>query len=153
MSIVIKTRRTKPKTWSTTIMWVVFGLAAIFFLVIYGQQLLLEHDLKERIAVQRAENAAVEDFNTRLKSSLLYFQSDKYIEQRAREDLNLRRADEEVLIPIKEETAPAKPSGNLTGDSEVASNSGQEIPSPSPASEKPLWQAWFSLFSPPGSSP
>ena len=152
MSIVIKTRRAKPKTWSTSIMWLVFGLAAIFFLVIYGQQLLLEHDLKERIAVQRSENAALDDFNTRLKSNLLYYQSDKYIEQRAREDLNLRRADEEVLIPIKEEVgtprgAGESATGGKTTPDPVQNNNGEQS-----AQERPVWQAWLLLFSPPSSS-
>ena len=152
MSIVIKTRRAKPKTWSTTIMWLVFGLAAIFFLVIYGQQLLLEHDLKERIAVQRAENTALEDFNTRLKSSLLYYQSDKYIEQRAREDLNLRRADEEVLIPIKQEVVPRAATDDITSGGETASNRLPADAVDQSTSEVPIWQAWLALFSPPGSS-
>ncbi len=134
-------------------MWLVFGLAAIFFLVIYGQQLLLEHDLKERIAVQRAENTALDDFNTRLKSSLLYYQSDKYIEQRAREDLNLRRADEEVLIPIKEEVVPTKASDNGRDTSVTTPNKSHKNMIPIQLSEKPVWQAWLGLFSPPGGSP
>ena len=152
MSIVIKTRRAKPKTWSTSIMWLVFGLAAIFFLVIYGQQLLLEHDLKERIAVQRSENAALDDFNTRLKSNLLYYQSDKYIEQRAREDLNLRRADEEVLIPIKEEVGTPPGAGDSAAGGKTTPDPVQDNTGEQSAQERPVWQAWLLLFSPPSSS-
>ena len=153
MSVVIKTRKSKPKTWSTTIMWLVFALAAIFFLVIYGQQLLLEQDLKDRIAVQRAENSAVDDFNTRLKSSLLYYQSDKYIEQRAREDLNLRRPDEEVLIPIKQESLSPSTEENLSevkdyGLGQTPTNAGAK-----PDQEAPNWLSWLALFSPPDNAP
>ncbi len=153
MSVVIKTRKSKPSTWSTTVMWLVFGLATIFFLVIYGQQLLLEQDLKDRIAVQRAENTTVDDANTRLKSSLLYYQSDKYIEQRAREDLNLRRSDEEVLIPIKQEAV--SPSAEENASEVKASGSGPTATTGevNPAMESPNWLAWLSLFSPPGTSP
>jgi len=152
MSVVIKTRKSKPKTWSTTVMWLVFGLAAIFFLVIYGQQLLLQNDLEQRIAVQRSENAALEDVNTRLKSSLLYFQSDKYIEQRAREDLNLRRPDEEVLIPIIQ--APASPD---TAEN-VAAVTGESTGTTEPDSMRteqtaPNWLAWLSLFAPSSNTP
>jgi cell division protein FtsB len=100
MSAVVRTRRGKHKSLSTTALWLVLGLAAIFFLVIYGQQLLLEHSIKEQIAAQRFANASLRDSNTRLKVALQYYQSDKYVEQRAREDLNLRRGDEEVLIPV-----------------------------------------------------
>ncbi len=137
-------------------MWLVFGLATIFFLVIYGQQLLLEHDLKERIAVQRSQNSAIDDANTRLKSSLIYYQSDKYLEQRAREDLNLRRADEEVLIPIKEEAPPPQVSASRSGQSgedERASVQVQENTTPGQTPERSVWQHWLALFSPPDSAP
>lgn len=153
MSVVIKTRKSKPKTWSTTVMWLVFGLAAIFFLVIYGQQLLLEQDLKSRIAAQRAENSAVDDFNTRLKSSLLYYQSDKYIEQRARADLNLRRPDEEVLIPVKQQSGPSNAQEN---PSEVETDGSGQPPTNGdvkPDIEAPNWLSWLALFSPPADSP
>jgi len=148
MSVVIKTRKSKPKTWSTTVMWLVFSLAAIFFLVIYGQQLLLEQDLKDRISVQRTENTAVDDANTRLKSSLLYYQSDKYIEQRAREDLNLRRPDEEVLIPIKQ--ASVAPNTEVK---DVGSDLISTIGEVKPDQGAPNWLAWLGLFSPPGATP
>ena len=132
-------------------MWLVLGVAAIFFLVIYGQQLLLENDLKERIAVQRSANAAVEDFNSRLKSSLQYYQSDKYIEQRAREDLNLRRPDEEVLIPIREEVSPPE-SSNSRVDSPQPPTERNSTPVQSQEAQQPIWLAWLGLFSPPDSS-
>src|SRR5687767_12960542 len=145
MSVVIKTRKSKPKTWSTTVMWLVFGLAAISFLVIYGQQLLLQNDLEQRIALQRSENAALEDINTRLKSSLLYFKSDKYIEQRAREDLNLRRPDEEVLIPIIQAPAPTISTENSPA---VVTNgsAGTTEPDAIPGKQStPNWLTWLSL--------
>lgn len=153
MSVVIKSRKSKPKTWSTTVMWLVFGLAATFFLVIYGQQLLLEQDLKDRIAEQRAENSAVNDFNTRLKSSLLYFQSDKYIEQRAREDLNLRRPDEEVLIPIKQEYVSPSTEENASEIEAMGSGHTGTTEEVKPDDEAPNWLAWLGLFSPAGATP
>ena len=52
------------------------------------------------------------DENARLAAALQYYLSDKYVEQRAREDLNLRRADEEVLIPIGD--PPAASQGTTT---------------------------------------
>ena len=148
MSVVVKTRQRKPRTWSTAAMWLVFSLAAIFFLVIYGQQLLLEHSLNESIASQRLANAALEDTNTRLRTNLLYYQSDKYIEQRAREDLNLRRADEEVLIPIKAEPGPASSSQAQPSDAQPDSSSKSEV---SPATRN--WDGWLELFRPPSPSP
>lgn len=134
-------------------MWLVFGLAAIFFLVIYGQQLLLEQDLKDRIAVQRAENRTLDDVNTRLKSSLLYYQSAKYIEQRAREDLNLRRPDEEVLIPIKQESSPPNAEENPSEVEDDGSGHTSTTGEVKPDMEASNWLAWLGLFSPPGATP
>jgi cell division protein FtsB len=126
----------------------VLGLAAVFFLVRYGQELLMEHDLDYKIAVQRSSNSALADENARLAAALLYYQSDKYVEQRAREDLNLRRSDEEVLIPVGDSaqtsTMPPKSPPGTSADSV------QQAPQPS---DHPNWLKWLELFSPFGSSP
>ena len=148
MSAVVKNKRSKHGSLSASLSWLVVGSAALFFLVIYGQQLLLEHSLKDQIAAQRAENAEMENSNTRLKAALLYYQSDKYIEQRAREDLNLRRPDEHVLIPV-----------NVTTD-QASETPSQPTPSPdeaaeasSPPAAKANWQKWLELFLPPPHAP
>src|SRR4051794_16986485 len=124
MSAVIKTRRRKNLTLSTAALWIVLGFAAIFFLVSYGQELLLAHSLTEQAAVQRQENAGAQDENARLKAMLQYYQSDKYIEQRAREDLNLRRAEEEVLIPIVATPSGQAGAGHASGTVQSGEASG-----------------------------
>src|SRR5215207_959496 len=102
MSVVVKTNRTAHNPSPATAVLGALGfMVVVFFLVTYGQQLLLEHDLKAKAAAQRIANSALRDENVRLNASLLYYKSDKYIEQRAREDLNLRRPEEEVIIPIQ----------------------------------------------------
>ncbi|HEX9989659.1 MAG TPA: septum formation initiator family protein [Chloroflexia bacterium] len=146
MSVVVKTNRGKHKPVSTTAMWLVLGLAVTFFLVRFGQELLLEHDLKAKIAAQRSANARTRDENTRLEAAFEYYRSDKYIEQRAREDLNLRRPDEEVLIPVS--AAPANP----TGDSAIPV-APQEAPPSTTQAEPDNWQKWIELFSPPPGAP
>ncbi|HYP38903.1 MAG TPA: septum formation initiator family protein [Chloroflexia bacterium] len=146
MSVVVKTNRGKHKPVSTTALWLVLGLAVTFFLVRFGQELLLEHDLKAKAAAQRSANSATRDENTRLEAALEYYRSDKYIEQRAREDLNLRRPDEEVLIPVS--VAPA----NTIGDSSIPATPQEAPPSIAP-SEPANWQKWLDLFSPPPGAP
>jgi cell division protein FtsB len=146
LSVVVKTNRGKHKPVSTTALWLVLGLAVAFFLVRFGQELLLEHDLKAKVAAQRSANSATRDENTRLEAALEYYRSDKYIEQRAREDLNLRRPDEEVLIPVS--AAPASP----IGDSSVPVTP-QEAPPPTATLEPANWQKWLELFSPPSGTP
>ena len=120
------------------------GLAVVFFLVNYGQELLLAHDLSTKSDAQRVANAGLSDENTRLRAMLQYYQSDKYVEQRAREDLNLRRADEEVLIPVGD-TQPS----HAPGQTQKPSGSGTPASGSAPAAtDSPLvnWQKWLKLF-------
>lgn len=148
MSAVIKPRRLKKLPASTPALWLVIGLAVTFFLVRYGQEVLLEHDINSRIAEQQRANAALNDDNARLEAHLKYVQSDKYVEQRAREDLNLRRADEEVLIPID--------AGAVAPGDESASQAAGEGAAPGAADaahEKANWEGWFELFAPFDKSP
>src|SRR6476619_5758711 len=112
MSAVVKNRGRSNLPISTTALWLVLGLAVTFFLVNYGQELLLANQLNAKSDEQRVVNSRLRDENTRLQAMLLYYKSDKYVEQRAREDLNLRRGDEEVLIPVGETPVAALPSGN-----------------------------------------
>ncbi len=142
MSAAIKTNQPRKFSVSAPALWIVLGLAAALFLLRYGQEVLMEHDLGGKIAVQTEINAKMLDENNRLTALLEYYQSDKYIEQRAREDLNLRRADEEVLIPI----------GGTAGQSQqgqAGSGSGLEPDAATTgAQEEANWQKWFDLFSP-----
>lgn len=145
MSSVTRVQRGKSRSFSTTAISIVLGLFAVLFLVRFGQELLLEHDLMEKASVQRRANAALRDNNTRMKARLEYYQSAKYIEQRAREDLNLRRSDEEVLVPVSVDAPNA-------GDEIKAAKPEQEAAGPSKQPDN--WQKWFSLFEPPaGTTP
>ena len=143
MSAIIRAKRRKNPPASTAVLWAVLGMAVVFFLFSYGQELLLAHDLGQRAATQREANAALSDENTRLRSLLHYYRSDKYIEQRAREDLNLRRPDERVLIPVL--TAPEEQTEPVVGAGATAGSPDQ---TPAATLEQPNWQKWFALFSP-----
>jgi cell division protein FtsB len=146
MSAVIKTRRRKNPSILTLVTWVVLGFFAIFFLVSYGQELLLAHDLNEKAAVQRQENALARDDNARLKAQLQYDQSDKYIEQRAREDLNLRRPEEEVVIPVY--TAPGGEAAQGQGQGMTPGTPAGQRATARPTPEEANWQKWLDLFNP-----
>jgi cell division protein FtsB len=148
MSVVVRANRRKSRPGSTLIMWLVLGLAVLFFLVRFGQEWLLEHELEARAAEQRIANARLRDENMRLKAALQYYQSDKYVEQRAREDLNLRRPDEEVLIPVVV-NAPA------TGEGEHAlpALGAQDAPTGMHRQEQANWRRWFDLFTPKNGEP
>jgi cell division protein FtsB len=144
MSAIIRRKRRKGPPGSTTALWLVLGLAITFFLVRYGQELLLAHDLTDKASAQRITNSKLSDENTRLKALLGYYQSDKYIEQRAREDLNLRRSEEEVLIPVESTPQDTTPGTALSVP--TPGRPDQTSPTPVPAQEN--WQKWLELFSP-----
>src|SRR5262245_7850598 len=129
---------------SSLALWVVLGLAVTFFLVRYGQELLQAHDLNDKAAAQRIENAALKDENGRLQAQLEYYKSDKYIEQRAREDLNLRRPDEVVLIPIAPQAQVLGATGGTsTGGAGEGSGSTTQTGAPAPAAPRANWQNWL----------
>ena len=147
MSFVLRARKKGSTPIPATGLWVLIGIAAVFFLVRYGTELLRENDLREKARQQATVNAAVSDDNARLRSALLYYQSDRYVEQRAREDLNLRRPDESVLIPISMAApTPAIPSGD--GRPPQADSQQVDVP-PSTVDENPSWERWLELFSQP----
>ena len=148
MSAAIKTNQPRKFSVSAPALWIVLGLAAALFLLRYGQEVLMEHELGGKIVVQTKLNAVMEDENNRLKASLEYYQSDKYIEQRAREDLNLRRADEEVLIPIGGSTGQAQAGQGVQTGSGDSGNSEEQVATSTGADEGANWQKWFDLFSP-----
>lgn len=139
MSAAIKANRPRKFSVSAPALWIGLGLAAAFFLIRYGQEVLMEHDLNGKVAVQQRVNNAMDDENKRLQAALEYYLSDKYIEQRAREDLNLRRADEEVLIPIGDYAGQTTDDGRpMVDEGEAAVNNGEDA----------NWQKWFGLFAP-----
>jgi cell division protein FtsB len=149
MSAILKAKRRTQPAMSSLALWAVLGLAVTFFLVRYGQELLQAHDLNDRAAAQRGENATLKDENSRLQAQFEYYKSDKYIEQRAREDLNLRRPEEEVLIPI----APQAQALGATGNPSTANLGGGPPAAAQPATQAPgsaraNWQRWLDLFSP-----
>ena len=144
MSAIVRRKPRKSLSFSQTALWVVLGLAAAFFLVRYGQEVLLEHDLNRKAAAQQESNAQLRDENARLAALLEYYKSDKYIEQRAREDLNLRRPDETVLIPI--DTTPE--AGDRGAPLDIPRSEEAAEPEATPTAERANWQKWLDLFSP-----
>jgi cell division protein FtsB len=143
MSAVIKTNRTRKFNVSAPALWIILGLAASLFLVRYWQQVLQEHSLDEQIALQSSANAQMTDENQRLQASLQYYQSDKYVEQRAREDLNLRRPNEEVLIPVGGTGTQTTGADQDNGQANAGSGT---APDATQIRQADNWQQWLSLF-------
>jgi cell division protein FtsB len=144
MSAVVKNNRTRKLPVSAPVLWIILGLAASLFLVRYWQQVLQEHSLDEQIVLQSKSNQQMVDENQRLQASLQYYQSDKYVEQRAREALGLRRPNEEVLIPVG---GSGTGSADAVGSGDNATSDGtQQDAGQQQGQNEANWQKWLGLF-------
>jgi cell division protein FtsB/cell division protein DivIC len=104
-------------------LWIIF-IAGIFLSVSLARSLYdltkreqVIHEVQERFSATREENE-------RLQKELEYVQSQAYIEQQARDKLNLAHPGEVVYI-VPEVTIP---------------------PEKEPEQEKPVWRKWMEVF-------
>jgi cell division protein FtsB len=105
-------------------------LFALFFCYQLFGQMFKGRELSSELDAQVQQNEKLQTQQSELKSKLEYYKSggyDEYAEQRAREDLNLSREGDVVLLPVPvTDTAQAGPVGTATA--EVPGASGQPSP-------------------------
>ena len=85
------------------------SIIIVIVLLIVGLIALKTNSLKKELDQKEAELTAIEQKtqeareNTQdIKNELIYRETDEYIEDRAREDLGLRREDDIILVPEDE---------------------------------------------------
>lgn len=107
-----------------------------YFIISFGKVALVSHQLRNTKAALQAEVAALEEEVAALEAQKEFVQTDRYIEQAAREEYKMSRPDDQVIVPIFPE------------ESEV--NAREESASREPvaptAEEKEPWRAWWDLF-------
>jgi cell division protein FtsB len=110
-------------------------LVGAYFLVAFGEQAWKARQLDAEVAERQA---AVNDLTAQkqvLQSQLKEYSSDQYlayVERTARQDLNLSRPGEKVLVVRWQGTAPPTPSPSPTASSKPP--------------EKANWDKWLRLF-------
>lgn len=78
---------------------VTVGLAlAIYILFSYLQNIYRAHQVDSQIEKLRSELVAITDENNQLKRSLEYLKTPAFREKSSKEQLNLKRAGEEVIV-------------------------------------------------------
>jgi cell division protein FtsB len=108
----------------------------IYFVVGFAKEVVQGQQLSDQVAAQEQSNTALAQENARLQEDTQYYQSDGYVEQAARESLNLRKPDESVILPI----LPTPSAGD---------HSSVRPPAPATSNDAPPesnWQRWFGLF-------
>lgn len=110
-------------------------IAAIYFVVAFGEQAWKIRQLRAEVAERQAAIAALDVKRDALKKQVAVYSSDQYlayVEQIARRDLGLANSDETTLLVHWLSSPDASPA-----------------PSPSPASagsKEPIWHQWLDLL-------
>jgi cell division protein FtsB len=109
-------------------------VAAVYFLVAFGEQAWRARQLQAEAAEQRAAIAALDAENAVLQRQLDTWSTDAYldyVQARARRDLNLANPGETVLMVGWEagDAAPAEPTAP-----------------PAPPDDRPNWRRWLDAF-------
>lgn len=128
----------------TQMLMILVVLTGLYFGYSFAREVVRAQFLANQAELHRRENAQFAAENRKLTRDLQYYQSDAYAELRARTDLNLRRPDEQIILPVLPPAAAATPDPDTApaGLAPVA-------PGPAPAAPPPAgrtWDQWFALF-------
>jgi len=128
------------------------ALVGLGFGYSFAREVVQAQRLANQGAVSRQANEALAAGNRKLARDLQYYQSDAYAEVRARSDLNMRRADEQIVLPVLTSTlTTAAPTG--LGGAQPSAAPGQSPAAVQAAAGAPpslatgrAWDRWAALF-------
>jgi len=102
-----KRKAKKSKLLKTALFYLFFAVASlglVFFLIVTNLKIYQRRSiLNARIAELKKEVEILEDRNKNLKENIDYVESEDYLERVAREQLNMKKPGEEVVVIQKEE--------------------------------------------------
>ncbi|HUS17135.1 MAG TPA: septum formation initiator family protein [Chloroflexia bacterium] len=133
------------------LLMIVLVLTGLGFGYSFAREVVQAQRLANQAELSRQENEVIAAENRKLTRDLQYYQSDAYAELRARTDLNMRRPDEQVILPVLTPEA-ASAAGDPPGALSIAS---LPLAAPAPAAgNNPVptgrnWDRWIALFSGP----
>jgi cell division protein FtsB len=119
----------------------------------FAREVVQAQSLANQATLSRQQNEVLAESNRKLERDLQYYQSDAYAELRARTDLNMRRPDEQIILPVLQATpAPgtdsaqtAAPAPAAAAASTAPDQSTTRNPQAAPADGR-NWDHWFALF-------
>lgn len=105
---MVTKRKKKRKQFKTILFYIFFGsgclLIASFLFVTNLNIHNKRQELSARIEILTTEVKRLEERNTSLKESAAYVETEDYLEEVARNQLDMKKPGEEVLVIQKEET-------------------------------------------------
>jgi cell division protein FtsL len=109
--------------------WVAIGgtLFLVYIVVILSRVVWQNYQVNKQVDSLKNQIASLQQSNHDLQNEILYFQTDAYKEELARQQLNLQRPGEHVII------VPRDTSTNSSGEQ----TRGQPLPN---------WQQWWNFF-------
>ncbi|HMA35988.1 MAG TPA: septum formation initiator family protein [Chloroflexia bacterium] len=140
-----------PRHLGAQLLMVLVILTGLYFGYSFAREVVQAQRLANQAELGRQANERIAAENRKLARDLQYYQSDAYVELRARTDLNMRRPDEQIVLPVlPADPNGAAPSGAAPPDSVTAPRG--IVPPPNVAAESAArnWDRWFSLFRRPG---
>ena len=100
------------RTWGTQLLMILVVLTGLYFGYSFAREVVQAQRLAAQAEASRQANEQLAAENRKLARDLQYYQSDAYAELRARTDLNMRRKDETVILPVLPADVAATPPAN-----------------------------------------
>ena len=121
-------------------------LVGLYFMGNFVSEVVHAQHLANQVELGRKENERLQAENRQLARDQQYYESDAYIQLRARTDLGLRSPDEIVVYPLLT-PGPAPAAGGAAPSGAPAPPAASSAPaaSPSAAPARP-WDRWLALF-------
>jgi cell division protein FtsB len=119
-----------------------FSKIIIYLIVLYtffllGKAVWTNFQLKKERDAIEGQIVALQEQNKNLSNLILYYQSDSFREEEAREKLGLKKPGETVVqVPVKKAT---------DFGSEIAAQV-QSVSEKTPPAQQPNWQLWWQYF-------
>lgn len=117
----------------------------------FAREVVQAQSLANQATLARQQNDVLAESNRKLARDLQYYQSDAYAELRARTDLNMRRPDEQIVLPILQPTpAPGTDSPQTAAAPAPTAPAAQDQSAthnpPAALDNGRNWDHWLALF-------
>lgn len=137
--------KTDPKNnlYAQALMAVVV-LVGLYFMGNFVSEVVHAQHLANQVELGTQDNARLEAENRQLARDQQYYESDAYVQLRARTDLGLRSPDEVVVYPLMTPGPAPAAGGAAPNVAAPPAASGTVAPPPDPSARP--WDRWLALF-------
>jgi cell division protein FtsB len=138
--------RSARRNLGAQLLMILVVLIGLGFGYSFAREVVQAQHLAGQAEASRLENERIAAENRKLQRDLQYYQSDAYAELRARTDLNMRRPDEQVILPVLPdgETTITSPDSDM-GAQAAQAPANPVAPAPGGVTGR-NWDRWLALF-------